>query len=126
MEKQYRCLPSHDVEYHSRNGHDIIGIVVKDKDRALWAAERFRRMHRPHVWQEMVDLCGANTVQEYADIMIYIGNTIKTKTQKILYLERILDGHLVADLEGLVDPDIQLNSDVYQQWLTAQNQVLCC
>jgi len=121
MEKQYRCLPSHDIEYHSRRSHNIIGIVVNDKTHAKWAAERFHRMHRPHVWQEMIAVCGAQTMNDYADIMIHFGNMIQTKTQKILRLERILEGHLITDLAEIVGPDITLDSEIYQQWLTAQN-----
>jgi len=122
MVKQYLCLPSHDIEYHSRRSHDIIGIVVKDKIRAKWAAERFYRMHRSHVWQEMMASCGAQTIDDYAEIMIHFGNLIQKKTQKILRLERILEGHLITDLAEIVGSDIALDSEIYQQWLTAQNQ----
>lgn len=118
---RYLSLPSHDLEYHAHRGHNVIGITVKDKIVAVWAAERFKLMHRPHVWEEMTRACGATTVEEYAEILLHYGNLVQSKTQQTLQLESILAGNLISDLQKLVGTDVKLNLSLYQQWLTAQN-----
>ena len=101
----------------------IIGITVQDKALACWAAERFKRLHRPHVWEEMTQVCGATSVDEYAEMMIHFGNLVRSKTQKILQLENILAGNLIKDLETLEVSSNGLNTPLYQQWLSLQKYI---
>jgi hypothetical protein len=120
MKSLYNSLPSHDLEYHVRQGHDFISITVEDFNVALWAAERFKSLHKPYVWEEMQKFCGANTVEDYAQVLIDFSSMVKTHTDKILKLERIISGHAVEDLLQWV-PDI--NDDIlYQQWLVKNNK----
>ena len=53
IEKKYQSIPSHDLDYHVRKKHNFIGITVQDKAVALWAAKRFKQLHRAHVWYQM-------------------------------------------------------------------------
>jgi hypothetical protein len=41
---KYRSIPSHDLQYHVRRGHNIIGITVQDPTVAKWAAIRFKEL----------------------------------------------------------------------------------
>jgi hypothetical protein len=115
--QHWNSIPSHDLEYHVRQAHDFIAITVEDWDTALWAATRFQQLHRPHVWQEMVESCGANNVKGYAQVMRDFSSLIKTKTQRIIQLERIVTGHAVEDLLQLV-PAVDAN--IYHTWLQQQ------
>ena len=66
----WASVPSHDFEYHQRRQHEILAIVCRTKPNALWAAERFKSMHRPHVWEEMTQHCGAADVETYAQMIL--------------------------------------------------------
>jgi len=116
----YNSIPSHDLEYHVQKQHDFVGIVVDAPDTALWAAKRFKQLHRPHVWEEMQRNCGAVEIQDYAEILIHFSNLVKTKTTKLLQLERIIAGHAVHDLAHLVDTAI--DAEIYKTWMQ-QNEL---
>jgi len=108
-------LPSHDFEYHRSRQHDILGIRCRDMPSALWAANRFKKLHQSHVWEVMSQACGANTVEQYAQMIIDFGNMIADYTNNMLYLDRILAGHAVADL---IDLNIPVpGKDLYIEWL---------
>lgn len=118
MGSQYLSLPSHDLEYHSRQAHDFIGITVHDPITALWAAERFRKLHRSHVWQEMTKSCGAESLEDYAQILIDFGKLIATRTQKLIRLERIIGGDAAHDLVTLTG--LEIDQGLYKRWLEQQ------
>ena len=116
IEKKYKSIPSHDLDYHIRKKHNFIGITVQDKTVALWAAKRFKKLHRPHVWQEMNTVCGVDTVEGYAQIMIDFSDLIKQHTDRIVSLESILAG------TALDNPILKLaNKNVYRNWIDLQN-----
>jgi hypothetical protein len=115
----YKSIPSHDADYHINRGHDFIGIVVNDKDIALWAAERFKRLHRPHVWDEMINKCGANSVEGYAEMMIHFSRMISMHTIKLIDLADIKQGNLIDKLSQYTDYD--LNTSLYSNWIKLQN-----
>jgi hypothetical protein len=121
MQQQYRSLPSHDLDYHVNRKHEFISITVQDFKVALWAAERFKKLHRDTVWQDMIKFCGANTVEDYAQILIHYSNLVQSHTKKLLKLERILTGHGINDLRALTNVD--LDSNIYNTWLSKQNYV---
>lgn len=116
-EKKYQSIPSHDLDYHIRKGHKFIGITVQDPDVALWAANRFKKLHRPHVWEEMTTMCGINSVNEYAQIMIDFSNLIVQHTNSIITLESIRNG------TALSNPVLHnANKNFYRDWLELQNR----
>jgi autonomous glycyl radical cofactor GrcA len=119
MSSMYNSIPSHDVDFHTRYQQPFISVTVEQFDRALWAAERFKRLHRPHVWEEMQQVCGATTVDEYAQVLIDYSKMIRNHTDRLISLERILEGHAVEDLKQLTD--LELNNEFYQQWLKLQH-----
>ena len=108
-------LPSHDFKYHQSRQHSILGICCRDTPTALWAATRFKALHRPHVWEEMSRACGANTIEQYAQMIIDFGNMIANYTNNVLYLDRIIAGHAVVDLLKLNMP--VTGKDLYTDWL---------
>lgn len=118
MSMIYQSIPSHDLDYHLRCEHDFIAVVVKDFAVALWAAERFKTLHKPTVWQEMQQMCGATSTQDYAQILIDYSSMVSIKTKKIIRLERILRGHAGQDLSCLLQKNI--DCCLYDQWLAAQ------
>lgn len=119
--KIYKSIPSHDIEYHTRHQHEFIGIVVEEIDTALWAARRFKKLHKPHVWEEMQQACGAKSVEEYAQMMLDYSYMIKQRTSNILSLEEILNGQAIEKLQSMGKQ--QLNSDFYHQWLKVQHGI---
>lgn len=118
MSLLYNSIPSHQVDFHVRNQHSFIAITVDNFDIALWAATRFKKIHKPHVWEEMQTACGANTIEEYAQIIIDYSKMVREHTTKLLSLERIRDGYAVEDLKQITT--VELNNEFYQQWLKLQ------
>ena len=120
MDLVYNSIPSHDLDYHVRVGQDFITVTVNKFDTALWAAERFKSLHRPNVWNEMQKFCGANDIKGYAQTLLDYSNMVKTHTNKVVELERILQGYAVDDLaEYVVLSDLDKN--FYHEWLKLQN-----
>jgi len=118
VEKKYKSIPSHDLDYHIRQAHDFVGITVQDKAVALWAAKRFKRLHRDHVWQEMTAACGADSIEDYAQMMIDFSNLVKQHTDRIVTLESIRAG------TALDNPVLKTASkNFYLNWLDLQNGV---
>jgi hypothetical protein len=112
---QWASLPSHDFEYHRLKQHKILGIQCRDMQTALWAATRFKKLHRPHVWEEMSRACGANTIEQYAQMIIDFGIMIANYTDNMLYLDRIIAGHAVVDLLELNMP--VTGKGLYTEWV---------
>lgn len=121
IKSQYQSIPSHDLDFHVSKKHDFISITVQDKNIALWAAERFKNCHRPHVWEEMQRVCGANSVDDYADILIHYSTAVKNHTNKLIQLEDILAGKLIESLElGLSLTISEQGKDFYHSWISVQ------
>ena len=113
----YQSIPSHDLEYHRTRQHPFVGITVNDHDVAMWAATRFKHLHRPHVWEEMSKYSGADTVEKYAQLMIDFSNLIVECTDKIIQLEHIVSGRAVSALNHLdIYPD-KRSQNIYEKWL---------
>jgi hypothetical protein len=115
MATKYQSIPSHDLDYHIRRQHEFIGITVQNWDVALWAAQRFKNLHRPHVWAEMTKSCGAKSIEDYAQIMIDFSNLVVQHTDKIVTLESIRAG---TALQNLVLQNT--DKDFYKIWLDLQ------
>jgi hypothetical protein len=88
---------------------------VHDWAVALWAAQRFKDLHQPHVWAEMTAACGAYTVEDYAQIMFDFSNLVVQHTDKIVTLESIRAGTALQN--PLLD---NANKDFYNNWLELQ------
>lgn len=121
ISKKYLSIPSHDLDYHVRLGHTFISIVTDKFNVAMWAARRFKTLHRPHVWEEMQHACGANTIEEYAQMLIDYSNMVRAHTDKVLDLERIYRGHAIEDLQNwLTNPISKSSQNLYKNWLLLQ------
>ena len=114
----YGSLSSHDLDYHVERRHDFIGISVYQREMALWAAARFQRMHAPHVWQEMVNHCGAGSLDQYAQVLLDFSARLADHTSKIINLADILDGTAIDTLERLVDHPV--DRSFYHDWKQQQ------
>lgn len=116
----HTTISSHDFEYHAKNGHDILYVGIQNIDRAIWAATRFKNLHFAHAWQEMTDKCGAETIEQYAQM--YIDHRIMVKNYvpaKIIDVEDIISGNAVQKLSEL-GYDISVDGqELYNQWLEA-------
>ena len=119
MSVKYQSIPSHDLDYHVQGKHAMIGITVQDMDTALWAAERFKQLHRPHVWLEMQTACGANSVGDYAQIMIDFSNQLQQHTDRTVSLESIRAG-TVLDQLGQLTTLSPTSKNLYQNWQDLQ------
>lgn len=114
------CVSSHDLDYHVRQQHNFISITVHDEQIALWAALRFQQLHQPHVWKEMQQHCGVNTVEQYAQALIDYSTMVANLTDKIVALESIVTGQTTAIENSL---GIKIDDDkktFYQNWLELQ------
>ena len=118
---KYKSIPSHDLDYHVRKKHEFIGIIVETFDTAMWAATRFKDMHREHVWQEMQKSCGADTIEKYAQMTIDYGNMMLQYTQRTITLESIRHGTAIDRLAEYIDEPI--DQTLYHTWLTAQDNL---
>ena len=121
---RYGSIPSHDIQYHISRQHPFIGITVDDYDVALWAATRFKNIHRPHVWKEMQQVCCANSVEDYAQMMIAYSELIKLHTTRTVTLESIKNGYVVGHLEKILNITVDTGTNsLYTNWLDMQNGV---
>lgn len=117
--KQYLSIPSHDLNYHINRQHNFIGITVQNHKIAKWAASRFKKLHRPHVWEEMCTACGAKTLDDYAQILIDYSSLVSQYTDKLIKLEDIIDGKAINSLANLGIADC--NKNLYNNWLALQH-----
>ena len=118
MQGRYLSLPSHDIEYHVRRGHDFVGITVTDPDVALWAAQRFKDSHRPVMWRRVCAHAGVAGVPEYADLMLHYSRMIETRTDQIIQLEDIVSGHAIPVIERWVGHPLKesIRTNAYKNW----------
>lgn len=114
----YNSVPSHDLDYHVKHKHWFIGIAVDDTDLAVWAAQRFKDLHRAHVWKEVERVLGITTWQQYAQCMLDYSGLLKSHTPNVLQLEDILSGHVVPKLELMLGHDLPNNikTIAYRNW----------
>ena len=118
----YHSISSHDTEYHIRRGHAFVSVGIQRLDTAIWAAQRFRDLHRPQVWQEMTARCGAETLEQYAQIMMDYSSMVANHTQDIVKLESIVQGTAVTELQDILGRPLQPDSvEFYHSWLRKQN-----
>jgi hypothetical protein len=121
ISEQYKSIPSHDLDYHVKRKHNFISITVEDPKVALWAATRFKNLHRPHVWQEMQQACGAATVKDYAQILMHYSNMVRQHTDKVISLESIHKGRAIQELESVLSIRVdQPRQNLYRNWLLLQ------
>jgi hypothetical protein len=118
MSSKYTSIPSHDLDYHVKNKHNFLGIGVKDTKLALWAADRFKTLHRPMVWNEMTKFCGANSIESYAQVMLDFTNLMEKHASHMVYLNDIQNGSIVEKLMNYTEKNI--NSSLYNSWLEKQ------
>lgn len=124
--KKYKSISSHDLNYHLRQRHKFISIVITDLDSALFAAQRFKNLHRAEVWQQMHQVSGADTVEKYAQQMLdYSSMIIENSYSKILIdLKKILAGQAVEELQKYnftVDSQVKI---FYSNWLNTHTSTL--
>jgi len=116
-------VSSHDYDYHLRRGHKIIIVTVTDMDSAMWAATRFKDLHRNHVWAEMSAKCGAETIEQYAqmylDFSIY---AIENQNALTINLNDILNGNLLNCLRELNIPVSANAQELYNIWLNKETK----
>lgn len=115
---EFKSVPSHDFEYHCKYNHHILGIVCRQPTDALWAAYRFKNLHRPHVWKEMTAFCGADSVEAYSQVILDFGKMVANYTANVLYLDEIINGHAVKKLNALGYET--LGQHEYANWLVQQ------
>jgi hypothetical protein len=66
--------------------------------------------------------CGANTIEDYAQMLIHYSNMVVNHTENIVKLEDILAGQAIDSLEKLgID---NLDKNLYQTWLALQNSTV--
>ena len=115
--KKYQSIPSHDFAYHKTRQHSIIGIVIDKLSTAKIASSRFKKLHRPKVWNEMQKFCGAQTVDDYAQILIDFSNLIASQCDIVVKLENIINGTAILNFEknGLYISN--QGQEIYHRWL---------
>jgi hypothetical protein len=118
---RYSSISSHDLDYHVKSGHEFISIVTDKFNVALWAARRFKKLHRPHVWEEMQRACGASTIEDYAQTLIDYSTMVKKYTNKVLDLESIYCGSVIQNLQPwLAKPIGKPSQNLYKNWIDLQ------
>lgn len=112
---KWNSVPSHDFDYHRTHNHNVLGIVCRYMPDAVWAATRFKKLHRPHVWKEMTVFCGADTVEAYAQAILDFGNMLADYTSNVLYLDDVINGNAVHRIQelGYQTP----GQDCYDEWI---------
>ena len=112
----YHSISSHDIEYQQRNHHRFLAIGVKNYITATWAAQRFKDLHQPHVWEEMMQACGAETVGQYAETMLHYTSLVEHQATQMIWLEDILAGEVHKQLQKYFET---VDVEFYQHWLKA-------
>ena len=114
--RYWNSLPSHDADYHMQNNHPYLGIVCSELKTAMWAATRFRNLHRDIVWKRMSDVTGAKTIEEYARLILDFSSMIKSSAYETIELTDIVEGNVIEKLKELTLLD-DCASIMYNQWL---------
>lgn len=122
MSSCYLSIPSHDTDYHIDQGHDFISVIVSDMPTAIWATTRFKNLHLPHVWKEMLSNSGVKDEISYAECMIFHKELVIQHTDKVIDLKNIRDGSMIEHLSKYVTTP--LNDTLYNNWLQLQRGTL--
>lgn len=113
----YRSISSHDYEYHQHRGHELLCIGIDDMPSAIWAAVRFKNLHRPQVWAEMTQKCGADSIEEYAQMYIDFTNMVRQNPRvRILNITDILTGKLLEVLAEMGILTDRRAKEIYTAW----------
>ena len=118
MTAHYRSLPSHDTTYHIDRGHDFISVIVQDMPSAQWATTRFKTLHHPDIWQEMLSITGFKDENSYAECMIHYSELVMKHTDKCIELSSIVNGNMIGLLSKYVSTPLHTN--IYSTWLRYQ------
>lgn len=114
----YKSLPSHDIDYHLRHDHYVIGITAKTQEAAQWAARRFKSAHKPRVWEQVCKSHQIESVEQYANLIVDYSTWIESKIAKTISLEHILKGNLIEDLQKITAIPLDKRSkNHYSSWL---------
>jgi hypothetical protein len=115
ISRSYASIPSHDTEYHIQHQHPFTSITVENPTIALWAAERFKQLHKPHVWNEMISHINCKNATDYAKWLMNYRWVVNTTAARIIKLESIVSGQLGNEIE--LDTDKTM---FYNSWLNVQ------
>lgn len=117
ISSEYKCILSHDQDYHFSRNHNVLGIVVTNIKSALKCANRFKVAHRPQVWKEMMDRCGAKTIEEYAEMMLHYSSTIEKQSKWIISTDEIEDGRVLEKITQITGTPVStLTQNAYKNW----------
>jgi hypothetical protein len=117
ISSEYKCILSHDQDYHFKRGHNVLGIVVTTMKSALRCAKRFRAAHRAHVWKEMMDRCGAKTIEEYAEMMLHYSSAIEKQSKWIISTDEIQDGRVLERITQITGKSLTKSTqNSYKNW----------
>ena len=115
---QFKSIVSHDIEYHKRKKHNFISIVVDDYKLAVWAATRFKKLHRPQVWEEMKLVGGADNINEYAQLLIDYSSMVKNYANHTINIKDIISGNAINHLNSFMSIPEE-SYILYKKWLIA-------
>lgn len=119
----YKSVSSHDHDYHVRRGNKFIGISVKNYTTALWAATRFKQIHRPDIWHSVKKSHCIDHVEQYAQMMLDYSYLLLDSTDSIIDLEDILQGQALTMLSQLTNHKLDTRAkNFYNNWLGIQNK----
>lgn len=114
----YKSLPSHDTDYHLRHNHYVIGITAKTPETAQWAAQRFKSVHKPRVWEQVCKSHQIESVEQYSNLIIDYSTWIESKIARTISLENILNGSLIGELQKITATELDnKSSNYYHSWL---------
>jgi hypothetical protein len=117
ISSEHKCILSHDQDYHFSRNHNVLGVVVTNMKSALKCAKRFKAAHRAQVWKEMMDRCGAKTIEEYAEIMIHYGKIIESQCKWIITTDEIENKQILERIESIVGtPLSEATKNAYKNW----------
>jgi len=115
---QYKSIPSHDIEYHVRKKHEFISIGIRNRETAIWAANRFKALFTINEWIDTLDYLKITTLEDYSEMLLTYSSMVMQHTEKVIYLEDIVNGNAIERLQLLVSST--LDTAFYQSWLAAQ------
>jgi hypothetical protein len=122
--QKFNSISSHDAEYHIRNNHEFLAIVVDDYASALRCAYRFKLSHRDEVWNEMMTKCGASTVEDYANAILNFSHMIKKHAKWSVSTTEIENGEILLRIQEIQNKPIQSSVyEMYKHWQETVNYV---
>ncbi len=117
----HSSVSSHDTDYHIKRQHSFVTVGIRDFSVAVWAATRFKSLHRAEVWAEMQTRCGANSIEDYAQIMMDYTAMVANHGCDIVHLESIINGCAIQEVEHIINRPVIPEAEIfYKNWLEAQ------